>query len=145
MTGINHVLTGVTLAVVTQQPVLAPVLSLISHFILDFVPHFGNHPKLVPFNRNFKIYLLFETASMAAIVLLGILLFPELWWLLVVCAGLAFLPDFFWIFERQLKNMPVFKQFYSFHHAIQWYERPWGIFVELIYFMALLIILSQYI
>ena len=145
MTGLNHVLTGVAIAVSVRHPVLAPVLSLVSHFVLDSLPHFGNHPDFVPYNRAFKIYLVLEVVFMALITAIGVLLFPDIQWLIILCAGLAFLPDFFWILEDQLKDRNQFmRRFYRFHHGIQTGEHPRGWIIELAYFGLLLLIVWLY-
>lgn len=146
MTGFNHVLTGVTIAVVVKQPLLAPILSLISHFILDSLPHFGNHPDIVPYNRKFKMYLVVEVVLILAVIMVSLALFPNLWWLIIACASLAFLPDFFWILESRLRPRLRFAEtFYQFHTSIQKSEYPQGWIIELIYFGILLVLLSQYI
>jgi len=145
MTGFNHVITGVAIAVSVRHPLLAPLLSLASHFALDSLPHFGNHPDIVPYNRAFKVYMALEVICMAIITTAGILLFPDLQLLILVCAGLAFLPDFFWIFEPQLSHRNFLtRRFYEFHHAIQTGEHPRGWIIELGYFGLLLFVIWLY-
>lgn len=145
MTGFNHVLTGVAIAVAVRHPVVAPFLSLISHFTLDSLPHFGNHPNIVPFTRRFKIYLVAEITLMLAIATIAFIAFPDIKWLVLACAALAFLPDFLWTFESYAgRHSPKMRAFYNFHYSIQTVEHPRGWIVEAGYFSLLILLLSAY-
>lgn len=127
MTGFNHVLTGVAIAAVIQQPIVAPAAALLSHFVLDSLPHFGNHPTITPWKKPFLVYLVFDALLSLSALGLGLLLFPELAWLVFICASLAFAPDWLWPLHFLMgKN----NWFFDFHKRIQWGERPWGYWIE---------------
>lgn len=141
MLGFNHTLAGCLAAAIVPAPV-APIVAVASHFVLDAFPHFGEHPKFVPYNDNFKRLLITDGLLCVISLSLGIFLFPHLWWLMILCAFSSTLPDFLWPLEGKVKWLnPYFK----FHHAIQWGERPWGWILDILYaliFTTILIYLS---
>lgn len=135
MTGFNHVLTGITIAVVVQQPVLAPAVALASHFVLDMTPHFGGLKWFDEWGKRLQILIAIDALLCIAFVSLGLWLFPNLAWLIVTCAFAAILPDLFWVFHYKYG---VKHRFFEFHQDIQRFERPWGAFVEITFCMFLL-------
>ena len=140
MTGLNHATTGIAIAVTLRRPEFALPLSLLSHFILDGVPH---SKVSLSHKTVFRLYLVIEALAMTAITVACMLAFPSIWVLVGMCAVLAFLPDFFWPFyyNGMLRDKPFFKQFYSFHTWIQWSETYRGWAVEALYFTVLVIYL----
>lgn len=138
MTGFNHVLTGVTIAVAVQQPVLAPLLALASHFVLDMLPHFGGVHWFDTWGKKLITLTIFDTLLCISFVVLGILFFPAHWPLILLCALLAILPDLLWVFHYKYG---VKHRFFVFHQAIQRYERPWGAYVEIVFCLLLLSLL----
>ena len=126
MTGFNHVLVGVTIAVAVQQPILAPILAFGSHFVLDALPHYWNDT-YVPWNKKFIRLLSIDAALCFAVLAFAIWLFPHLWWLLALCAFMATLPDWLWILHFGLNKQ---HWFFTFHKKIQWAEKPWGLWIE---------------
>lgn len=142
MTGLNHVTTGIAIAITLRRPEFALPLSLLSHFVLDSVPH-----SKVPLSRKtvFRLYLSIEALAMTTITIACMLAFPSMWLLVGICAVLAFLPDFFWPFyyNGMLRDRPFFKHFYAFHTLIQWSETYRGWAVEVLYFSVLVIYLSS--
>lgn len=141
MTGFNHTLTGAIVAVVVPAP-LVPLAAFVSHFICDAFPHFGNHPTITPHSRNLKNLIIADGMLCVIALLFAIWLFPDKWFVIGLGAFFACLPDFMWIFKRQLHTPQWFLRFSSW---IQWGERPWGWILELLYaaiFVSLLILLS---
>lgn len=146
MTGFNHMVTGVAIAVTVQNPVLAPVLSLISHLVLDALPHYDpgyNGPHKPP-GKQFKPYIIIEAILIPIVLLASIIYFQNHWLLVLGCALAAYSPDILWAFEKRHGHRKHLRTFYNFHNKIQWGERSWGWSIEAIYFLALVSILSQY-
>ncbi|HEX5447914.1 MAG TPA: hypothetical protein VFW90_01800 [Candidatus Saccharimonadales bacterium] len=143
MTATNHAITGAVIATVIHNPAVALPLAFFSHFFQDALPHFGyggnggyrqavKHPSLkfvmagdVVFFMPFVIILLSHHAS--------------LW--VYLAAFLALCPDFYNFiryFFLGKGNEDKISQFLTF---IQWCERPWGIIVEIAWYVAGLILL----
>ncbi len=146
MTAVNHIMTGALLAATIRQPVLAVPLAFLSHFVLDALPHFGVAAKsIAERNKNW----LFRTVLSLDVVLTAatIVLLPMYFMvkvsvgLLLACMTAAWLPDLAWIrcFLRELRtNIRVPEKGFSwFHAAIQRYERPWGLAVEVAWFSGI--------
>jgi len=145
MTITNHVLTGALLAVVLRKPELAIPLALVSHYILDMLPHYGYGN--IPHEKRdtMKHFLLKQTID--AYLALGLFfLVPYLVRghvapvVTAYCMAIASIPDAVWAYQY-VKAQPHRTGQYSqpgpltrFHKAIQWCERPWGIYVELAWF-----------
>ena len=143
MTGLNHATTGIVIALVFKRPELAIPLSLLSHFLLDMIPH-----SFVPLKRK-KLstsYLFIETVLMLTITVVCMVAFNDMWLLIGTCAVVAFLPDFFWPFyyNEKLRHVPGFRSFYIFHKRIQWSETYRGWLVEALYFSVLVIFLATH-
>lgn len=130
MTGFNHVLAGVTIAVVVHQPIFAPLIALASHFLLDALPHFGGLKWFDTWGKKLISLTIVDSLLCVAFMALGIIFFPEYWLLIILCAAAATIPDWLWIFHYKYG---VEHQFFAFHKAIQRYERPWGVYVELVF------------
>lgn len=143
MTGFNHVLTGVTIAVAVQQPLIAPLCALASHFVLDMVPHFGGTPWSEIWGKKLLALVIADTMLCFTFIGLGIAFFPQYSTLIFICALAAILPDLLWIAHYKYG---VEHQFFIFHKAIQRYERPWGAYVEgafCILLLSLLVAIHQ--
>lgn len=139
MTGFNHTLAGAIVAVLVPAP-LVPIAAFISHFICDAFPHFGNYPPITKNPQNLKKLIIVDGVLCVIAALFAIWLFPENWPLIGVGSFFACLPDFMWIFKRQLHTPRWFLRFSSW---IQWGERPWGWILELIYAAVFVVILFE--
>lgn len=141
MTGFNHTLAGSIIAVLVPAPI-APILAFASHFLLDMTPHFGRHPKLYPYTKEF-IWLLISDAILCFTALgFSLILFPRLWPIIIVTVFFSTLPDFMWLLDGRVSWL---KGFFKFAEKIQWGERPWGWTLEILYaaiFSILLLFLS---
>ena len=140
MTLVNHAAAGAVIALTIKQPYLVIPLALISHFVMDLIPHFGypGHQgyKKILRHRLTYFYLFLDLVGWIFLVwaMLG------LSWLAYVAAFMAVLPDigrdlwralFYYGLEKKGKPFrrgPLTK----FHRWIQWCERPWGFIVEVI-------------
>lgn len=138
MTATNHVVTGMTLLAAVPHPAMLPV-AFLSHFALDALPHYGA-PATEHTSHKFLV-ILFSDMGVAASFLLAItLLQPENWPLLVLGGILSASPDLMWLprwlQELQGKDPGKLHLIGRFHSWIQWAEKPWGLIVELIWFLG---------
>jgi hypothetical protein len=145
MRAINHALTGATIAVVVGEPVIAVPLSLASHFICDAIPHYGsNKPEKVELtSTSFQISLLIDALLCFLLVVILALYRPQYWILASVCAFAAASPDLLAIrrYVRVRRGLTFTRKgYYRFAAAIQWFEKPIGSVVEVVWFVAMLIL-----
>lgn len=141
MLGFNHTLSGSIIAIIVPAP-LSPVVAFLSHFVFDAFPHFGRHPKITHGSPGLQKLIVADGFACLAALGLAIWLFPAHWFIIGLCSFLACLPDFVWMFKRQLRTP---KWFLDFSTVIQWGERPWGWLLDLLYgaiFVAILLNLS---
>lgn len=144
MTGFNHILAGSIIALAVKEPTLIVPIAFASHFVMDATPHFGNHPKMPLYNKAFMNYLKFDAFMSILVLITAISLSPENWFIILLGAGFAILPDVTWPF---INKAPAWsKWFYKFHKGIQWAEVPHGWIYETFYFLlglALLFAVAQ--
>ncbi|MBL8159226.1 hypothetical protein JNJ66_02095 [Candidatus Saccharibacteria bacterium] len=146
MTGLNHAITGIAIAVSVKHPLLAPLLALASHFLLDMVPHFG-HPAMKPGSRFFRNVIVADGLGMIIVTVTAMWLFPQLDLLIGACAFLAFAPDIVWYYKYFRADHPVTRAlhgFMNFAMRIQWYEKPPGAIVEAVHFVVIVWVISLY-
>ncbi len=151
MTATNHALTGALIGLWSGRPLVAVPVALLSHFLLDMIPHFGprtNSPKWLR-TRRFKALLFVD--FLGCVSLVGLLAWqrPTHWLLACITAFIATSPD--------LLSYPMFKRaqtddnakrtsgYTKFASRIQWFERPPGAFVELAWLAGASVILWQFI
>lgn len=147
MTATNHSLTGALIGLSIGNPVAAVILAFASHFVLDFLPHFGMGSRLsnhaIWTSTWFKCLLSFEAMACFFIVMALFVHKPEQWFLGCVCAFLAASPDLYslpFFLQANGKNQPVkMNAFRTFHLKIQ-HEYIWGAFVEVLWLCACLTI-----
>lgn len=145
MTLTNHFITGVSIAVATKNPFIALPLALVSHYLLDSLPHYGfkdyeSRNKLIFFSM-----IIFDLIIFALLIKSLISWSVPTWYFL---AGVfAYLPDFAWYYtwavtEKFGSLAPNHKsRLNNFHMRIQKYERLWGIVPEIVYGTALFILI----
>lgn len=142
MTGFNHALTGAAIGLSLQKPVLIIPAALLSHFVLDVIPHFGGHPVYEWGHRHFFKVIAFDALMCIAVIVGLFVLAPQHAWLGVLGVVFAMLPDLSLI-HYYTKGKPK-HWFHNFHLGIQWFERPPGLLVEAAYlFFILAIILTN--
>jgi hypothetical protein len=146
MTSSNHVMTGAVIALAVKQPELAIPLAFISHFALDVLPHFGIYENDV-IRRN--KHWLFRTVLSIDIPLMIVLLvvLPHLAaaavapWIVFSSMAAAILPDSIWVYrfirEIKTKKWQPGGWYARFHQAIQRYEHPPGLIIELAWFVTM--------
>lgn len=152
MTSTNHVMTGAVIAVAVKQPELAIPLAFASHFVLDSIPHFGIYEDdVIRRNRHW----LFRTVLSIDIPLMITLLIviPHLAtaivasWVVFASMAAAILPDSVWVYrfirEQKTKKWEPGGWYPRFHQAIQWYEHPPGLIIEVAWFVAMAVVFDK--
>ena len=141
----NHMLAGAVVATGVQQPLLIVPLALISHFVLDMVPHFGIHENDHAKRNKHPLFHFVLAIDIAMVVALLVLL-PSILsgaidrWVLLLGMVLAWIPDAVWIrhFIHSRRGHELTKGWLTkFHEKIQWFERPPGIVVEILWFVTM--------
>lgn len=145
MTATNHALTGTAIGLFVASPAIALPAAFLSHFVLDALPHFGAKDKQKALRSSgFKKYLAIEAAICFMIVVILAVLRPVHWQIAAFCAFLAASPDLYWIgkYRAALRGEQYSKNWFStFASKIQWFEKPIGAAVEIVWFIALMSLL----
>jgi hypothetical protein len=152
LTATNHALTGAGIALVIGVPVIAIPLAFLSHFFCDALPHFDHSLKTPKEkwlkSKRFKRLLITDASLCVLLVLYLALHHPTNWLLASVCAFLATSPDLAWyagyraVKEGKKWNPPPIL---NFAVVIQWFAKPIGAVVEVAWFIAGIIVLSQFV
>ncbi len=130
MTGLNHTLTGAAIGLAIHQPLLVIPLAIISHFVLDAVPHFDHEAYRHGSKYFIRLMTLDAVLSTSSIIALMIF-FPNFAWVIALGAFCAVLPDLLWpIYYKSGRKK---HWYFTFHTVIQWFERPPGLLVEACY------------
>ncbi len=143
-----HVIAGAVIAKYLSSIPLVIILSLISHFVLDIIPHRDNlfERKLSKNSYNIKITkkaVLFEALdAFIGLILIMIIYLKFSSLLMVFSIFISLLPDVIKLGHFILKDNKLFIRYLYFHSAIQT-ELSWisGIIVQLIITIILLKIL----
>jgi hypothetical protein len=148
MTATNHTLTGAAIGFIIGKPELAIPLAIVSHYVLDAIPHFGaSDPDKNIKSKIFRDYLIAEAFICAAIVAGLALLHPFNWVLAATCAFAAAAPDLL-SFKRYYYTSHGKKWrpglYSKFAHNIQWFEKPIGAVVEVTWAVACIIVLRPF-
>ena len=147
MTALNHSLTGALIGLSIHNPAIALPAALVSHLVCDAMPHFGSNDKDLIKKRKFAYYLLADAALCCLLVMLLTLTRPSYWWLAAVCALVAASPDFLsirrFVAVRRGKRF-VYNKLELFLKKIQWFERPIGAIVEVVWFVGAVVLLSAF-
>lgn len=139
MTGFNHALAGTAIALAVRNPLVALVMAMVSHFALDVVPHFGGVSWFHSWNRRTAAVVTIDTLGILLTLLLSFLFITEARWLAISCALVATAPDWPWLIKYIFKKQ---HWYFTWHQAIQRFERPWGIYVEACFAISLVFTLT---
>jgi hypothetical protein len=147
MTTSNHLFAGAAIALVVRQPVLAIPLAYLSHFVLDALPHHGRLNELTLGEAvQHRLTWIMESVNIVGVPILVYLLWSQSWWVWVAAIA-AMSPDFVWIylhfFYERKGITPLLRRFTQFHRWIQWCERPWGIAVEMVFFVSGIALIAE--
>ncbi len=133
MRAVNHTVTGAVIGAAVANPILAVTAALLSHLVLDIIPHSSGPDKK---SKAFLYHLVIDAAMAAAFLMFLVLSGIPNWQLLTVCGIIAASPDLLWFrhWLSELKNKPVkYNKLEEFLARIQWCERPWGIYIEAVW------------
>lgn len=147
MTATNHVVTGAIIGATIHNPLLAIPVAFFAHFALDALPHFGMDKAGISHRSRTFLYILVADMAIALAVLISIVgLGLPSWPVLVACGIACASPDLMWLWpwihEVQGHEKQSMGKVRSFHSRIQWCERPWGLAVEIVWFVAGLALLG---
>ncbi len=147
MTGLNHVTTAAVVALAVKEPALVLPLAVLSHFVLDALPHYGivyaERSKYPSFKRIMAL-----DSTLTPLMIVSVFLITDSW-LVAAAMLLAISPDFVWFikygYDRMLEREFTLPQdhFSRFHKKIQWGERPWGWTLELVWLVVMLGLLAN--
>lgn len=162
MTATNHALTGAVIALTVKRPELAVPLALLSHFTLDLIPHYNpagitkdTFINLQTSWRNKMAHKSFWlTFPLDMFLLLIVLIVVPLDapsgvspWTIFFSSLVAIAPDFeggvHWLLSLVGKKITKVDRFTRFHVWLQWMERPWGIWIELVWAAAMLFLINS--
>lgn len=146
MTAINHALTGSLIGLAVHQPLLAIPAAFLSHIVCDIIPHYGNAKDEWIASRGFRNYLALDALLCVLLVVLLAASRPSGWALAAVCAFVATSPDFLWISKfvaARRGQHHTFNRLEKFLADIQWFQRPIGAFVEMVWFVGASVLLLQ--
>ncbi len=142
----NHILAGSVIGLTIQEPILAITVAFLSHFLMDALPHFGypgkkGYPEVLKHKLSYAVGL-FTLLSTFGVI--SFLVSNQLWFSLI-CGLVAVSPDIvgvynYTVYEKKGKHaIGLLKLFHvQFHRGIQNFERPWGIYIEILIFVILL-------
>jgi hypothetical protein len=146
MRAINHALTGAAIGLVVGEPIAAVPMAFVSHYLCDIIPHYGSSipDEEVLNTKSFRVILLADFCLCVLVVLILALTRPQHWLLAAVCAFVAASPDLasFGRYRSARQGKPLRPNRYlDFSKGIQRFERPIGAVVEVVWFIAMLIII----
>jgi hypothetical protein len=149
MRAINHALTGAVIGLAVGKPALALPAALVSHYVVDAIPHHGtaHSPKLWMRSASFKQLLILDALLCLSLVVVLSVFQPQHWLLASIAAFLAAAPDlasirrFMRIIARQNWRPGRYSTFAT---SIQWFERPIGAVVEAAWFVAGVVIIVPF-
>lgn len=145
-------LAGAVVATAIQRPLIVFPAVIASHFVLDVLPHFGVREES-PSERNkhplFRYILVIDLFLTAGLLLLLPLILQGTvsWWVLVLGMFLAWAPDLMWVREffqvvKKHEHQQAPGWVMKFHQKIQWFEKPWGLITEVIFFGGMAVLLG---
>lgn len=136
MRAINHTITGAVVGAAIGNPWLALPAALMSHFVLDMIPHSGGGNST---SNYFKVELAVDAILSAAFLFAILLLQPSQWPLLVACGILGAAPDLwwmpYWIWDLQGKRRKL-DPLGKIMGVIQWSETKAGYAVEAVWLLG---------
>lgn len=139
MTATNHALTGALIATVVDKPLIALPLALASHFAIDMLPHFG-YPghggyKAALKHRLSVIMMLADPILFVPLIIVLLAHNVPVW--TYIAAFLALSPDLYDFFGYFVFKEPKgWNSFNRFASKIQWCEQPWGLVVEIVWYVG---------
>lgn len=152
MTATNHALTGAAIGLIIGRPLIAIPIAIVSHFVLDGLPHFDRKPGISANmwikSKTFQKILLLDMLGCIILVMILAGTHPYNWLLASICAFLATSPDLLWLnhFIKARHNKPWNPSpFAKFASKVQWFAKPIGVVVELAWFTSGVIVIGTFV
>ena len=134
MLALNHTLFGIMIAVTVKKPELVAPLAFSSHFVLDVMPHFGNSESFGTYSKKYFRVIQADGAAATTAGLAAILIWPHMFWIIIIGILSSIAPDLFWPFAKYAKKGELSWKFFRFHKKIQLSETRNGIISEFAWF-----------
>ena len=149
MRATNHALTGAVIGLTITEPAAAIPVAIISHFVCDAIPHYGQDILGSKRLRTilFRRLLYVDTVLCLGLVILLAVNRPINWQLAVICAFSAAAPDLFSInrYRHVLEHTKWRPNLYSkFAVWVQWFEHPIGAVVEIAWLIGAIVLLVPF-
>ncbi len=145
MTITNHVVAGAVIGIAVSQPIVAIVLAFASHFLMDALPHFG-YKGNKGFNEVLKHRLSYIVGIVTLVSTIAVAIFLGIngEWFAILTGIVAASPDAvgwynYVAFEKKGNSAKsgLALLHVKYHRRIQLFERPWGIYIEIVAFALL--------
>ena len=131
-----HVATGVAVGSLLPSPLLALLAGVVSHFLLDMIPHWDPDPRR---RGQFAAFVAVDATLAGVVLLVSLGLYPESQTAILFAAFGAILPDVIENLGRILLGRAV-PYLSRFHELIQpkMLDRGRGLILQVIYLAGLL-------
>lgn len=148
MTGLNHAVTGALVAAAIDKPAIALPAALLSHFVIDAVPHWNY--ELKPRIGRRQVVMLADLALSLALLMVLALSVDANPWLVILGGLLGILPDTMWLRffitgRPSIHGSPkrLINKIRRLHFWIQWSETSWGLIIEALWFPLMLVLIYR--
>jgi hypothetical protein len=148
MTGLNHAVTGALVAAAIDKPALALPAALLSHFVIDAIPHWNY--RFNPDIARRQTVMLADLALSSALILILAVTVEANPYLIILGGLLGILPDAMWLRyfisgRSSVTGSPkrLINRLRKFHFWIQWSETSWGLAIEAVWFPLMLWLIYQ--
>jgi len=145
MTFTNHAVTGALVAAAINYPPISLPAALASHFVIDAIPHWKYRPPV----RYKKPIVVIDALAVICLLALFSATVNASAWLIILGGLLGSLPDVMWL-PAGLKNKDVpmnrptiLHYLRRFHTWVQWNEKPFGKYIEVVWFGVTLVLIYQ--
>lgn len=151
MTAPNHALAGALIGLTVANPFIGIPLAIVSHFILDTLPHYdppGSTTEKIIGSKQFLYVQLIGGAALCFLLVLLLAIFrPHHWVIAAFCAFFATSPDLlslprFISVKRGGRDIKDQHWFWRFHVRLQGKTAPRFIGIELIWFIVFATVLA---
>lgn len=148
---IIHILLGILIALIFNNPLLIIPLAFLSHFLLDMMPHWDGEFDKKDFEKTgvakikkSDIYIR-SIDFISSICLLTYFFISSNNYNILYGAFFSLLPDFLKIgYYTKIKKNKYFKKYLNFHSKIQKdTQKIIGLIIQLIFFIILMILIIK--
>jgi hypothetical protein len=153
MTATNHALTGALVGLTVHNPWIALPAALLSHFVLDAIPHYDfPGDELSRLRSKGFLYIQICANAVLCLALVALLSWqqPANWFLAALCAFVAALPDAFslpkYLYAKRQNTVVHSKNaLQRFHQTkLQWKAEPGFWWLEVLWFAGASVLLWQF-